>query len=371
MASEPNTSNLQVCTKRVVWCSVLAMVVLRFCIGLHFFSEGTKKLSYNESSKSWELNVPTEALFRQAKGPFADFFHGMLPGFHDWENLLAVPKQIVPLSSDEIKEREVWHKDYQSRQDAAMKENKPVPYEFPEYAPYTAWANQIVEDLRPRLKAFTDVKGITKEQSAQAAEVFLQRQQQLGDFLAEENDSIEEYQHELWRLQQLEAQGGAGEVPFMKQRIAAKRSETTSLGGRLVTEVRGIERGLQNDLLGLLTEEQRDDSSLVGKVESVVGDPKQNRLQWMNLAVTTMLISVGVCLLLGFLSRIASLAAIGFLLTVMSMQLPWIEGAKADYFFYQLVEVAALVSILAYGAYRIPGIDYILRGFWCSCCGKK
>ncbi|MCG8448546.1 MAG: hypothetical protein MI725_03070 [Pirellulales bacterium] len=353
------------------WKVVFGLLLLRLCLGWHFFSEGTKKLTYDQGQGTWEVHVPTEVLFRQATGPFADLFKNQLPGFHDWENLLAVPQQSQPLSSAEIAERRSWLNDYKKRRANAAKEAKPMPVEFPEYAPYAAWANQIIEDLRPRLKAFTEVDGISADQAAEAAELFQRRHQQLADFLGEQEEAIEEYQHELWRLQSLQAQQGAKEIPYRKQRVAAKQSETSSTGSTLVSEVRGIQHGLQNDLRGLLTPDQRNNDALADAVEAVLVDQKERRLQWLNVGVTALIISVGACLLLGLFTRLAAVGGVLFLLSVMVTQLPWVEGAKADFFYYQLVECAALISLLAFDARRLPGIDYILCGLWCLCCGTK
>ena len=56
---------------------------------------------------------------------------------------------------------------------------------------------------------------------------------------------------------------------------------------------------------------------------------------------------------------------------VMASQPPWVEGAKLDVFYYQLVEVAALVVLFASAAGRWAGLDFILRTLMGKCCGRK
>ena len=169
----------------------------------------------------------------------------------------------------------------------------------------------------------------------------------------------------------MEATGGADEIPFRKKRLTTKQSETTGLGARLVGAVRSIETNFNNDLRGVLTAEQRQQNSLVNQVEKSLSSPKTRQLHWLNLAVTCLVIGVGICLLLGLFTRLAAVGGILFLLSVMVTQLPWVPGARADLFFYQLVECAAFLTMAASNPWRLPGIDFLLRGLWNKCCPPK
>ena len=87
------------------WKIAAALLLLRLCIGWHFFSEGTKKLSYDQGQNEWSLNFSAEPFFRMATGPFAGLIKSQLPGFYDWENLLAVPHQSVPLTTEQVEQQ--------------------------------------------------------------------------------------------------------------------------------------------------------------------------------------------------------------------------------------------------------------------------
>lgn len=348
-------------------CFVTALLLLRLCLGAHFFSEGTSKLSYDAGQNQWDLSseftAKTEGLLRNATGPLADMYQGMLPGFYDWQNLLAVARESEPLSSAEIQTRQAWQRDYASRRGRADKAKEPPPIEFPEYAPYTQWAENIVAGLRENLKTFTDLPGTSEEQDADAADKFVERHQQLADFLEEESQAIEDYQHELWRLGQMEGQGGADEIPFRKERVAAKRAEATGLGNRLVSQVRGIQTGFESDLRSVLTEDQLADAAFLGKIDQALTSAKAKRLRWLNWGVTGLVIAVGVCLLIGLFTRLACMGGILFLLSVMVTQLPWVPGSNSMFFYYQLVECAAFVALACSKPWQLPGIDYLLSGF--------
>ena len=73
-------------------------------------------------------------------------------------------------------------------------------------------------------------------------------------------------------------------------------------------------------------------------------------------------LAVGVLLILGLFTRLACLAGMGFLLTVMSTQPPWVAGADTQYFYYQLVEVLAFGVLFAFAAGRFCGLDFIIHG---------
>ncbi|MEM9659508.1 MAG: DoxX family protein, partial [Planctomycetota bacterium] len=143
---------------------------------------------------------------------------------------------------------------------------------------------------------------------------------------------------------------------------AEKEAETNAAALGWVSEVRGIQRGLFTDLRRIA--DDPENPSLRTKADGVLADKKEQRLRLMNLGVTCMIIGVGVCLMLGLFTRLASLAGAGFLLSVMATQPPWVEGANMMFFYYQLVEFAALTVLFATAAGRIAGLDYIISALW-------
>ena len=369
--SDFQSSEATTTRRQVPLVSLAALLLLRLCLGWHFFSEGTKKFSYDRGNRLWSVDFSAENFFRQATGPLAGLYKNQIPGFHNWQVLLAVPRENLTLSPEKLAERSSWDAEYKRRRDTAEKAGEPLPVEFPDYAPYSAWAEQIAEDMRAKLKAFTEVFGIDEKQQSAAAEAYHRRKQQLADFLNEEGGAIEDYQHDLWRLQNAKAQSGAKEIPFRAKRVTAKQKELIATGSTLVSQVSGIERGFIDDLRNVLSSEQRNDTALIAKVYSAITDAKQQRLKWLNLGVTSLIVGVGVCLLLGCLTRLAAVGGILFLLSVMVTQLPWVAEADTRFFYYQLVECAALVVLAASASWLLPGFDFLIRGLWCRCCGTK
>lgn len=346
------------------WIAITALFLLRFCLGLHFFSEGTKKISYNEARDEWELVFSAEPFLSQATGPLAGFYRSQVPGFHQWEELLAVPRQAKEPTEEDLAAEQTWQEEYERRRREAIEAGEVPPFEFPEYAPYANWAEQIKTDFRLKFEGFTDIASLTDEQRARAVEIFQERLNQLSKLFEEEAVAISEFQHELWRLQRMQNEQSSREVPYAEERLRAKEAETSSYANSLVNRVRGIERGLSNDLLKLIGEDAQGNQAAFTEATEALESSRERWLRVMNWTITWVVTGVGVCLLLGLFTRVASVVGIVFLLSVMNTQLPWVEGAQTDYFFYQLAECASFFVLVVSTTWKLPGLDYIIRGLF-------
>jgi uncharacterized membrane protein YphA (DoxX/SURF4 family) len=345
----------------------VALVVLRLITGFHFYSEGTKKLEYNKGTGETRVAFSAEGFLRGAVGPWAEFYKADLPGFHDWEHLLFVPR-LSPVTEKELAERAKWDADYAARQREAIAKKEKPPVEFPPGAPYFQWAQQIDKDWAELVENFKKLDGLSDEQRQSADAALFHRRQQLAAYLEGEENSFADWQHELWRLGDWEAAPGGLEVPFQTARNTEKRGETQATGAGWVASVRAIEDGLTRDLRDTLSEEQAADPKFVAAATNSLTDPKVGKLRTMNAVVTGVVIGVGVCLMLGLFTRLAAIAGIAFLLMVMAAQPPWVAGARTEFFWYQLVEIGALGTLLASGAGRWAGLDFFLRALCCKRC---
>jgi uncharacterized membrane protein YphA (DoxX/SURF4 family) len=70
-------------------------------------------------------------------------------------------------------------------------------------------------------------------------------------------------------------------------------------------------------------------------------------------------IAIGLCLLLGFFTPVAALAAAGFLGSVVLSQYPPATGPTSSN--YQLIECMACLVLAATGSGRLAGLDYFLH----------
>lgn len=315
--------------------AVLALVLLRLAVGWHFFSEGLDKIERDPESGRFRVTFSAAPFLAQAQGPLVDYFHSLAPNGHDWRSLLAVPHQNRPPSPDEIK----------SGATAAGKS-----------ATYQAWVDRIADDWRAIVDKAAAVPGLTADQIHRAKQAFEQRQQELEDYLSGESAAIAEYQHELWRLDQWRAQPEANGAPFQQERIAKKAAETSATATSWVAQVDEMEQSFLSDIHEVLTPEQRTEPVTAATMDDALTSPEQARLNRVNLGATILTIGVGVCLLLGFFTRLASLAGALFLLSVIATQPPWLATAEPT--IYQTVELAGLLVLAGTGAGRWLGLDY-------------
>ncbi|MEN1680003.1 MAG: hypothetical protein AAGJ46_10440 [Planctomycetota bacterium] len=323
--------------------TITSLVLLRLAIGWHFYSEGVEKL---------EPGFTSAGLLRDAKGPLAPTFQSFAPPAPGYAEHFAQP-QAAGLSSDQQTEQAEWQQAYNKRL-AEYKAAKETPLaEFPPHAPYTEWASVIAEEWEAKRDQAIKLGAKTED----AEQAYRETRQRLADYFAGEADAIEEWRHELWRLEQMKAKPGAESLAFQQERIAGKRGETGRKGLSWAYAVDGFEEQYVADLAGLAT---KDDS-----IAAVVAELRtRSPLDWINPTVTCVVLGVGVCLMLGLATRVAAVAGAGFLLSVMASQPPWVADANTQYFGYQIAEFAALLVLAATAAGRWYGIDSVLR----RCC---
>jgi uncharacterized membrane protein YphA (DoxX/SURF4 family) len=336
--------------------AVVALVLLRLVIGWHFFGEGGEKLKYNRHSRQWQMVFSADGFLSQAQGPLARLFRSQAPDDHGYRELLAMPQENAPRTSEQSAERAQWQAEYNRRRADAQKAGDEVPIEFPPAAQYGDWAERIATDWRTIRDDVKTVAGLTDEQKTRADQALNQRLQELADYLASEESAIAEYRHELSRLENWRSAPEAGDVPFHDERITTKAAETKSQPAAWVNRVREIKAAYRDDLSQILTAEQRGAATTAAEFDKAISDSQEESLRIVNLAVTALVLGVGICLLLGFFTRLASIAGALFLLSVVATQPPWL--AESQETMPYCIEFAGLLVLAGTGAGRWMGLDY-------------
>ncbi len=268
---------------------------------------------------------------------------------------LASPRENVPPTSEQAAEQAKWAHDYAQRRAEAKKKGDPEPVEF---APRTAthdWAAKIADDWRAAVDKFKKIPGITDAQKKQAEKALETRLDELSDYVASIEEDVAEYRHDLWRLAKWRESPEADGVPFYGERIAAKKSETTSKAPSWIDQVQTFDQDLASDLDAILTPEQRAKPATTAAVDTAVADENQHKLDFINVVVTVVTIGVGACLIFGFLTRIAAVVGALFLFGVIASQPFWISAAAPT--INQCVELAGMLVLAGTGAGRWAGID--------------
>jgi uncharacterized membrane protein YphA (DoxX/SURF4 family) len=308
--------------------AVLSLVLLRLVIGWHFFREGTQKVEYDHHDGRLRLAFSAEGFLKGAKGPMSDWYHAQAPDDHGWRQHLATPRQSVPKDDQELA--------------------------------HQAWYAQIADDWRAILDEVHKLPSISEEQEQMAEAALNSRLQQLANYLAGEAEAIAEYRHELWRLENLRDAPEAGAVPFVDERIAAKEAETSSQPNVWLREVHAMDLQYRDDLRKVLAvpDNEQHAAATSDVVEAALREPREERLEMINLAVTVLTIAVGVCLLLGLFTRLASIAGALFLLGVIASQPPWFHDTIPT--MPNVIEFAGLLVVAGSGAGRWLGLDFFM-----------
>jgi uncharacterized membrane protein YphA (DoxX/SURF4 family) len=336
--------------------AIFTLVLLRLIVGWHFFREGSQKVVYDPHDGELRTNFTAEPFLVNAKGPLAGLYRANMPDGHGWRDLLATPRRNVPPTDEEATEQARWQADYELRRAQAAEKKELLPVEFPPSAPYRDWAERIRDDWRNVVDDVKAIPALSEEQKKQAEKALNSRLQNVADYLGLHSQEIAEYRHELWRLANWQKSPESGDVPFVDERIATKASETTNTPATWVAQIEHFADQLQDDLKGLLSSEQQDQALTTAAMENAISDARADRLYIINIVTTIVTLGVGICLLLGLFTRLASIVGALFLLGVILSQPPWLAESTAT--MPQVIEFVALLVLAATGAGRWAGLDY-------------
>jgi uncharacterized membrane protein YphA (DoxX/SURF4 family) len=283
------------------------IILLRIAIGWHFLTEGTEKY---QSTRYGKEPFSAEVYLRNATGPLAPYFRGMLPdvnglGLLDESRLKAAWRSDVERITDHFRFDPAQRSQAGKLLDAAER-----------------WANAWFHDPENHQKHL-------------------------------------KYYHDLGEVQRTERDPNA--LSFQLERAWDAR-RTLDTERRTLTAAL-IERGatLHADIEKLATSDQ-----LAG--DGPVPRP-WTQLDFINLGTTYGLMAIGVCLILGLLTPLAALGAAAFLAMIYLSMPPWPgmppnPRAEGHYFIVSknLVELIACLVVATTPNGHWIGLDALLFG---------
>jgi uncharacterized membrane protein YphA (DoxX/SURF4 family) len=283
------------------------IILLRVAIGWHFLYEGMEKF---ESARSGKEPFSAEIYLRNATGPLAPYFRGMVPDV----NGLAV--------LDPVRLKAAWRDD--------------------------------VDRINNHF-------GFNQDQRAEAQKV-LDQDLQWADYWfsnPENQEKREKYYHDLREIQTTE--GDPQSLSFEKERaLDARRS--VDADRRLLTAPL-VERGkeLRIAIAKLATPEQLQTAGATSW--------PLNSLELQNLLTIYGLIAIGFCLMAGFLTPWAALGAAFFLANIYLSMPPWPglppnPKAEGHYLIVSknLIELIACLAIATTPSGHWIGLDALFFG---------
>lgn len=292
-------------------------MLLRLAVGWHFFKEGSDKIHSGKFSSVGFLSA--------AKGPFAPAYQGMI---YDADGL------------------------YRLDADSTL----------------TVW-----QDFREQAATHY---GFDKSQQQQAGEIYARYEKQLRGYLGSNAEDIDEYYKGLERRDNY-----SGRVPDEDpDKAAANRAwqEVPSLRGQLSTiegDLKKKRDGWLRVIDAMWANYERDINALANP------DQRGSELRIVRVGRRTMDsvtvdgyipyfdLTIGILLVLGLFTRVASCAGAAFLASVLLSQWPWAPDASPIY--YQTVELCALLVLAGTAAGRFAGLDFFIHAAMTKCCPPK
>lgn len=279
---------------------ILSIIALRVCIGWHFYMEGATKVRGNDFSSVGFLNA--------AKGPLADKFQSL-----------------------------IWDHDGKIRLD-----QKRVGDIFAAGA----------EDASKHF-------GFTDDQAQQATNLSKQFITKLNEEVYKPaSDDIIKFVRGQERIAKMDS-SGLYRLESMQGQKDKIKSELNAAVKPTLTKVEEVWNQYQNRLNAIANPTQLES---VGTYQLV--KPGQGPLSTdaVDKIIPIFDMVIGILLIIGLLTPVASILASLFLLSVVLTQMPGYPGSAPTYF--QAVEAIALLVLAATDAGRYAGLDFIPWAWW-------
>jgi len=300
------------------------LVILRLSLGCHFLYEGVWKITNPEFS--------AEPFLTEAKGLAAPLFYAMLDDIDGRRRLQVVRDDKGALVRDKSGAPQVHADEYLDKWDA----------------------------LKTKFVARYHLKN---EQSVAADALARQYEQSLSSYLADNAEEIAAYFDSLDRFEAERARGG-NDAPYYKKRVWDKQQELRRKVKGWLSELDGLTDRYKMGLWNLLDADQRT----LGYPTSGWNPLEWSRSEQINFAVTYGLTAIGLCLMLGFFTRLAALGGAAFMAFVLATQPSWptiyppappVVG-HALLINKDFVEMVALLTLATTAAGRWGGLDFYL-----------
>lgn len=329
------------------------LVILRLGLGFHFLYEGVWKIKNADKFSAGPF-------LSEAKGPMAPLFYAMLPDLHGRQRLGVTFESGKPQLAVETDAQ--GSPLYEEPKDASGKPLGRWPkYRLSGYL--EAW-----KDLAERTKAFYQVS----EQQAQAIDALWERYASSArQYVA---DHAPEILAHFESRQRFENSRGHNLALYQRQREWEQERELRREVNAWLSELEALGRQFQQALASVLDAEQK----ARGPAVSPWNPLHWSRLELLNFAVTYGLSAIGLCLILGFFTRLAALGGAAFMAFVIMTQPAWPGLYPPDppvvghalLVNKDFVEMLALLVIATAGTGRWAGLDFFVHRLLRGCCRK-
>lgn len=295
---------------RLGFFGILALVILRVGIGWHFYMEGAAKVKGGDFSSVGFLN--------SAKGPLKDKFQEL-----------------------------IWDHDGQLRLSQAETNGL-----FLQAAEKASDHFDFTDDQKTQLERLTSTfAGLDKTGKKYVGK--------LNDIYRENAEEIAKYHDSADRLKEMDASGTWTEVASLRGQKEQIESERMADVQDALNSVDAIWSQFERELNAMATPEQYQAKRYFYFQRPGEGDMSVRKVDQI-IPIFDMVI--GILLIIGLLTPLASWAAALFLLGVVLSQMPGYPGTAPTYF--QAIEALACVVLATTDAGRYAGLDFIPWCWW-------
>ena len=346
-----------------MFLAFVALICLRLVIGFHFFKEGTNKL------KSGDFTA--EYFLAGAKGPLAPYFQSLIRDYDgrerlcieevdvDGETRLDFNTDLTFALWDDFLDQATDYYGFGSEQLQAeiqrRRDNLAEEIQQARDNTSTSISTRELEEIRNQGE-----RSILKirTQPEDAEEILKNHKDQLLAWLSGNRTEVISHFGTADRLEGFERDGvnrqtAATYVESLRYQVDEIRQDRNKQLANWSGEIKSVWDSFESQINALATDKQAERPPLPLHRPFA---QKNSNLNLINQVIPWFDTIVGVLLILGLFTRLASLAGAGFLASVIATQPPWVPGTTPTY--YQAIELFALLVIFATCAGRIGGLDY-------------
>ncbi len=338
--------------------------MLRLMIGYHFFKEGTNKLRSGDFTAEYFL--------RDAKGPLAPRFQSLLRD-DDGRERLCIEETTssdgqpqfsfntdltFALWDDFIDRADQYYRFGDESLQAQISQQRDNLVEQIKQARASKDASINTAMLEQQRREGEDNILALRSQLESAEKIFAAHKTQLKQWLDANRAEIFTHYATADRLDGFARDGENREevatfVESLRSQVDEIRSDRKQQLAGWTGEIDAIWDSFEAEINNLAVDKQAEKEPL--RLHRPF-DQEFSNLKMINRIIPWFDTMVGVLLIIGLFTRLASLAGAGFLATVIATQPPWIPGTTPTY--YQAIEMVALLVIFATCAGRMGGLDY-------------
>lgn len=368
---------------------IVALVALRITIGWHFFYEGVWKIANQDEFSA-------KPFLAMSKGPAAPMYHMMLPDFDGRQRLALEHVTEEQGAQTELTEEAVaeWRTAWAELNTALCEEglpretfvvpavanfentkscNCPGPCDCPD-----RWVTSpVYEDAWAEFKKqFDAAYDLDEWQQKKADLAFTEYVLSLRQYCSDTEDDIVAHFGSLDRHESA-IKAGTNKADHQKERNFSGTMKLRGEANGFIAELDGLTEEMQAGMYRMVPAEQlaakgRQPSIVLSTNKLPVSVPfVESRMAWLDMSVTYGLTAIGLCLILGFCSRLAALGGAAFLVNVLLTQppIPTIFPHAPAVVGHALivdknfVEMMALGLIIVLPAGRFAGLDFFLYQF--------